>query len=211
MSERSIIYVPNGQINAVNDTYIGGGAEAPGYIPGMLGKMVELDAKQAAMLSSSVITLRAGKYQYVKTKASPTTALARGLALTWSDRAAFEVSVDAATDAIAGICAGIALNAITSGRYGWIQVDGEASVRFLSSGSPEAIATDKTTPAIGDSVNSPLDADNGRADVFDDADAMTAGTAATRVGRIIGKLTSAVGADFFAWVALATGDRNYGG
>lgn len=206
------IYIPDGYINAADHTYPGGSQVNSQLYGGMVGQIVGLSSKQAAQLSkTSIGTLRGGLYQYVKTKASPTTAVARGLVLVWSDRSIFEVSVDVGADIANSLVAGVGLNTVTQAKYCWIQIDGEAAIRFKSSGSPEALNTTKTTPVVGDSVISPLDADNGRADVLADATAVVFGTAAAKLGRQMGRLNTAIGADFFGWTNLMIGDRNYGG
>jgi hypothetical protein len=190
-------------LNAVDDEFPGGG-DSPGLVPGQLGAIFHVDTQLAADLAdTSVAVLYAGLYQYVKFKASPTTAAARGLVVGWSDQDAYEVSVDAASDAAADLVAGVALNPVTSGQHGFIQIAGLADVKFLAS-------TTKATPAVGNLVVAPLDADNGEADVLGDATAVVFGTAAAALPRMMGRLHAAVDGNDFGLVQLGGLFQNVG-
>lgn len=142
--------VTNLYLNQVNDPAPGVPLASPsGSIvssyPGQVGGILTLDAKTALKLSDTVNvgTLYAGLYQYVKFKADSTASNARGQVVFWSDFDNFEVTPDAAA-AMNGKVAGITLNAVTKGQYGWIQVAGKASVKFGT--------VTKATPADGDLV-----------------------------------------------------------
>jgi hypothetical protein len=120
--------VTTGKLNTVNDTYIGGGTSGDRY-PGQLGQLIELSEVEAQKMDSA---LHAGVYQYVKFKAGTTASNAKGQGVVWSDFDAFEVSPDV-TAALSGLFAGVALNAVSKGSYGWIQVAGVATLLCNSS------------------------------------------------------------------------------
>lgn len=114
-----------------------------------LGSRVWLDGSPLGVkYDSGVGTLYGGKYQYVQFY-NGTVAPAVGQVTVWAwnqTNAAFEnyvVSCDL-TAANLGRFAGVALNAVTKGNYGWIQVTGKASVLF---GTLTA-----ATPADGDMI-----------------------------------------------------------
>ena len=70
-------------------------------------------------------------------------AAAAGQVASWYDLDDYVVTADALTGT--SLIAGIFLNAITKGQYGWIQTAGLATVKFRAS-------ITKATPAIGDLV-----------------------------------------------------------
>jgi hypothetical protein len=142
--DTKIAVITTGFLNSVDDQFPGGGVEAPGFAPGQLGAIVELTAAEAAKRSkASVGTLYGGKYQYVKFKAGTTAAATRGGQLFWSDRDNFEVTPDPPATLVDP--AGIALNAVTRGQFGWIFTTGKTTVKALAN-------TTKAAPAIGDRV-----------------------------------------------------------
>lgn len=191
-------------LNTVDDLFPGGGDIAPGNVPGQLGKIFFHSGADALLLSDTAVgTLLGGMYQYVKFKAAPTTAAAKGLCVVWSNRAAFEVSVDVAADIDNALIAGVALSSVTSGQHGFIQMSGSASVKVKGT-------TTKGTPVIGDDLVTPLNADNGLADVLADATAVVFGTAAAKHGRVFGRLEVAVDGDDIAIVQLVAVAVNSG-
>lgn len=125
--------VTGGFLNAVNDAAIGGGpadALGQGLAEGQLGVIVGYDRDQISRAyDSSVGTLYGGLYQYVKFKAGTTASNARGQIIFWDDFDDYVVTPDAAATTEAFI-AGITLNAVTKGNYGWIQVAGVVGVKF---------------------------------------------------------------------------------
>lgn len=125
--------VTGGFLNAVNDAAIGGGpadALGQGLADGQLGVIVGYDRDQISRAyDNSVGVLYAGLYQYVKFLSSSTASNARGQIVFWSDFDDYVVTPDA-TAATEGWIAGITLNAVTKGRYGWIQVGGLATVLY---------------------------------------------------------------------------------
>lgn len=134
--ESPICRVPTGYLNATDDLYPGGGSSNSKF-GGQLGKQMVLTGAQAAQLSkTSTGTLYAGVYQYVKLKAAATPAV-RGAAYFWDNAVApglFQVvTIESSTTLTAASMAGIALNTITAGQYGWIQVAGIASVKYVAS------------------------------------------------------------------------------
>lgn len=121
-------------------------------------------------------TLYGGLYQYVLFLSTATAANVRGQLAFWSDalNAVVTGDVTAATD---GLCAGVILNAVTKGNYGWIQIAGIASILF------KATIT-KTTPAAGDLVivdQTPA----AKGDILADATALTSVTAKGILGKAI--------------------------
>jgi len=132
-------------LNTVNDAEIGSNiasAVQPRFA-GQLGKIIAINHAQARQLSdTSIGTLYGGWYQYVKA----TTALARGDIVAWDVVANTGLTDYEVTHTIGatleGYLAGIALNTVTSGNYGWIQVQGLAGVKY------RATVTDKTAGNI---------------------------------------------------------------
>src|SRR5271154_1552544 len=125
-------------LNTVNDTASGGavltlppGAPAPSTSQTIPGDRIVLDDVTAAALSSTAIgTLYGGIYEYVATLSSSTAAPARGAAAFY--RAAdlppaftaplYQVTADAnPTTTLPTLIAGVFINAITKGNFGWIQ------------------------------------------------------------------------------------------
>lgn len=110
---------------------------------GQVGARVCLGNDDPAITRSSSPTLYGGIYQYVQFYTSATQAASRGLIAFWQTDTRYIVTNDEPTGVsdIAGIC----LNAVTKGNYGWIQIAGRASVLFRT-------AITKATPAVGDLV-----------------------------------------------------------
>lgn len=141
---------------------------------GQVGGKLFLGSVSALALSDTAIgTLYGGVYQYVKTIAASTAAPTRGNLCFWSDRENFVVTPDVTATTISWV-AGVYINALTKGQYGFIQIAGKASVKF-------AAAVTKVTPAIGDLVL--VDATpTFAADVILDATALTSPLAKTIIG-----------------------------
>jgi hypothetical protein len=136
--ESPVIRVSTGLLNTVNDSVIGNQAGITGVskFGGQLGKTLWVSSEQIAQMYSSTIgTLYAGAYQYVKLAAGQTIAV--GDLLYWDQSAAdtaFTVTkaVDTTTKNYASV-AGFALNVITAGYYGFIQIAGKATGRYVAS------------------------------------------------------------------------------
>lgn len=134
--ESPIVRIPSGYLNATDDLYPGGGT-AQNKFGGQLGKQITIDSAQAAQLSkSSIGTLYAGTYQYVKLKAGAT-APVRGAAVFWDNAVAAStfqvVQIESSTTLTAASMAGVVLNTVTAGNYFWIQTAGIATCKFVSS------------------------------------------------------------------------------
>lgn len=132
-----IIRVSTGKLNTVNETVIAGQAGMTGAskFGGQLGKAIWLDSSQVAgMFSSTIGTLYGGAYRYVKLSSASTPAIVRGQILFWDNAAAenaYQVTaVQTTTTLVASSIAGVALNVITAGNYGFIQVAGIASIKY---------------------------------------------------------------------------------
>jgi hypothetical protein len=117
-------------LNDVNDSAVGGLAiSVIGSAPvlGQLGDILYLTAANAAVLSDSAIgTLYEGYYQYVRFLSTSSASNARGQVVLWSDYENYVVTPDV-TAALTGKIAGITLNTVTKGNYGWIQISGKAT------------------------------------------------------------------------------------
>lgn len=139
---------------------------------GQLGAMMQLNHEAALALSkTSIGTLYAGRYQYVKFKAGTTAAPAKGLAAFWDDLDDYVVTPDAPATNVG--FAGVILSANTKGNYGWIQVDGLATCKFKST-------VTKSGAAAGDLVVMTTTANT--FDVLADATALTSINAKLAVG-----------------------------
>lgn len=136
--ESPIIRVSTGLLNTVNDSVIGNQSGITGVskFGGQLGKILYVSSDQiSTMFDSTIGTLYAGAYQYVKLAASQTIAV--GDLLYWDEGAAdttFTVTKSASTTtANYQSFAGFALNVITAGNYGFIQIAGKATGRYVAS------------------------------------------------------------------------------
>lgn len=141
--ERGISYGTTAKLNDVNDAVCGGsssqGTGATLY-GGILGIEIEF-ADNDIFFDSAIGTLYGGIYKYVQTRAASSASPARGQIAFWYDVDNYVVTADF----VNGEQAGVFLNSITKGNFGWIQVGGKASVLFRAS-------ITKTTPAAGDVV-----------------------------------------------------------
>jgi hypothetical protein len=123
-------------------------------------RMLVDDISALALSDTTVGTLYGGIYEYVQTLAGSTAAPARGTAA--FIRAAdlppafspplFQVTADAQpTTALPTLFAGVFINAITKGNYGWIQTQGVASLLFDSTITTAAVGnpvTLKVSPTV---------------------------------------------------------------
>lgn len=126
----------NSALNRVNDQFCGGGSESPGAHPGQLLKTKRMTKAQARQLSDTAIgTLWAGIYQYVQLLSTATQAAVLGNACFWKTAAQFEAGIVSSDGGatVEGRFAGVFINVITAGYFGWIQTEGEASCAFKAS------------------------------------------------------------------------------
>jgi len=122
-----IIRVTTGNIATVNDSQPGGASQdGLGRCPAQLGAIIELDERTAQAMSSS---LHAGKYKYVQFKSGSSNLNAAGQIVEFAnatDEKAHIVSPDPTTAGLSR-AAGVTLNAVSKGNYGFIQVAGLAT------------------------------------------------------------------------------------
>lgn len=164
MLTKQAVFLSNKFLNDVNDSTQGGvvslpaGAPVPGVSQTLPGDKIVLDDATAAGLSdTTVATLFGGIYMYVQTLSSSTANPARGAGafiraadFPGGATVAYQVTADAQPSAaIPTFIAGVFINAITKGNFGWIQIGGTMSCLFDS-----AI----TTAAVGSSVSAKLSA-----------------------------------------------------
>ena len=160
-------------LNTVNDTVSGGtifalpsGVQAPPYSQTLPGDKIVLDDASALANSNTTIgTLFGGVYLYVGTLATATAAPARGTIAFWRSNElpggatqGYTVSSDAQpTTALPAYIAGVFINAVTKGNFGWIQVAGVASVLFNSTLTATALGITVSayagTPAVASSAD----------------------------------------------------------
>lgn len=166
--ENKTQYVVTAKLNTVDDATAGGGvasyAGGSGRCPGALGSIVYLDTDNPTFYDSTVGTLYPGGYQRVHLVSTTVQAAARGRVAYWVDPTSSTVPFDVTADATDGNQAGVFLNAITAGNYGYIQVEGLASVLFVN-------GITKATPAKKDLVYCTAGAGTG--DVLADATQVT--------------------------------------
>jgi hypothetical protein len=164
-------------LNQVNDTAAGGvivslpaGAPSPAVSQTLPGDRIVLDDATALALSgiptglSTVQNLYGGVYMYVQTLSSSTAAPALGAIAFWrtTDLGSgatpqYQCSADALpTTAIPVYIAGIFINAITKGNFGWIQVAGLATVlpdSALTATTAGAWASAKVSAAVASTAD----------------------------------------------------------
>lgn len=182
MANRTGIVRFNSKLNNANDAAPGGpSADSLGWVPGMLGVEIEVDANTAAALSdTTVATLRSGRYRYVKSLSTGTTAPSRGRAALLSTSAQYEANIVHSDGASAddGKCQGVFLNTVTKGNCTWIQTAGNADC-LMKNGI--TATTDGCSAVVG----------TGTAlfDVLADATAVTNNTLKAHVGVALGTAT----------------------
>lgn len=136
------------RLNDVNDTVAGGavvslpsGISGPIVSATQVGDKIVLDDATALALSDTTVgTLYGGIYMYVGTLSSSTASPAVGTAAFWraadlpgGASASYQVTADAQpTAAIPTLFAGVFINAVTKGNFGWIQIGGVATVLYDS-------------------------------------------------------------------------------
>lgn len=133
-------------LNDVNDAAIGGSSTPlliGQAVPGQLGDHIYLNAAQAAQMSDTAVgTLFEGLYMYVQMDPAAVAAgTVRGGLVFWKDYENYIVTIDAPTATNMSLFAGVALNVVTKGNYGWIQTAGKASAKF-SAVVTDAVAGD---------------------------------------------------------------------
>jgi hypothetical protein len=165
-------------LNDVNDAASGGvivtvpsGVQSPAVSQTQPGDRIVLDDPTAFALSDTVNAqqLFGGIYQYMQTYVSSTASPAIGTCAFYlaadisSTTYTYRVTADAKpTTAIPTFIAGVFINAITKGNYGWIQIAGIVSVLFDSTitgagtvGYPVSVKILATVPSTFD-VGVPL-------------------------------------------------------
>lgn len=182
------VRISTGYLNTVNDAVAGQSvaplAGLPSFHTGFLGSAVAMAAKDAAA-RASVNPLYGGIYQYVQFKAGTTAANIRGGPVYWSNAESYVVTPDVPT----GVpeFAGISLNAVSGGNFGWILVEGKTHCHALAT-------VTKAAPAIGDSL---VLATAGAFDDLADATAFTGSNFKLVVGQWLEAPVSATGGGLY--------------
>ncbi len=144
MTNTGIARLTNRFLNDINDVLAGQTVSTGEAFTGQIGAVILLNADIAlAMSDTTVGTLYAGKYQYVKFYVSQSGTTVVGGPVYWQDTDNFIVTADVPTNG-AGF-AGVALAVVTKGNYGWIQVAGKAALHTA--------AVTNGSAAIGDPVS----------------------------------------------------------
>jgi len=155
-------------LNDVNDSASGGavvsvpaGAPSPQVSQLQPGDRIVLDDATALALSDTAVgTLYGGVYMYAGTLSGATASYVRGkIAFYRSNELpggatqGYIVTSDAnPTTAVPGYIAGVFINALTAGNFGWIQVAGTASVFFdatLTASASAATVSAKVSASAG--------------------------------------------------------------
>jgi hypothetical protein len=171
MLTKQAVFLP-AKLNAVNDAVAGGGiVSLPAGLVGpqvsqtIPGDKIVLDDISAAALSlTSTGTLYGGVYMYVKTLSSSTASPAVGTIAFWRAAdlpsvvaALYQVTADVQpSTTVPTFFAGVFINAITKGNYGWIQIGGIASCLFDSAITASAVGN-PVTPKQSAAVASTFD------------------------------------------------------
>lgn len=196
---------PGGMLNSVNDPMAGGVQNSVSGIqiardPGQLGGFYYLtEAEAIQRYGAQASPLYAGLYQYVQVVGT-STAPAQGLAACYSVLPTSYINslqnyivTAIATAENESFFAGVFLNAITPGNFGWIQVAGVATVKYKAA----------ATGAIGDAIS----LDSTPTNTFVDL-AQTATTAAL-LKIIVGTAITAPASSALGQVLLRFGALNY--
>jgi len=151
MTNTGIVRITKQYLNSVDDVQPGQIQDTgPAY--GQVGETITLNADDALKLSNNAVgTLYAGVYQYVRFASEGVL----GKAAFWSDPDNFVVTPDPTGIGFAGV----SLNTVTPGNYGWILVEGKVKVMGTS-------AITASAPAVGDDLA--LDLSTGFFDDFAD-------------------------------------------
>lgn len=168
--------IPSRKLNDVNDPNPGvivSTANVSGSIiqpyPGQVGKRLVCSYQTALALSDTAIgTLYEGIYQYVQFLSTESAAAVRGQLVYWSDYDNYIVTTDIATTTNkSGLFAGVILNVVTAGNYGYIQIAGKASVLFKATAITKGSTVAAGDLVLADGTTSP------RGDVLNDASGLT--------------------------------------
>ncbi len=179
--ESDIIRVSTGKLNTVNDTFIGGApagsiglsvANQVSQYSGQLGKRLEITAEAiSTMYSSTVGTLYAGWYRYVRCRLTDDSSPAHAPGKLWfwdttltAWQTLYQVTSDEnlSSSANALMRAGVCIGAPTNGNYIFMQDAGMVFIRFRSVLTASgAIGSPVYATAAGD-----LGTDQGTADVL---------------------------------------------
>lgn len=171
----------------VSTSQVSGSIIQPYY--GMVGKRLVLTAAMASKFSDTTIgTLYEGIYQYVNFYTSEVLAAARGALVYWRDFESYVITTDVSASSNlggpnSGLVAGVVLNVVTAGNYGFIQIAGKASVKFKTT-------ITKATPAMGDLVLAD-GTTSSRGDLLNDASPITMALGKLILGVAITTPTSA--------------------
>lgn len=165
------VFLSNKFLNDINDSASGGvtvslpaGVQSPPVSQTLPGDKIVLDDATAAGLSDTTVgTLFGGIYMYVGTLSSSTANPARGTCAFY--RAAdlvtapvYQVTADAQpTTAIPTFIAGVFINAVTKGNFGWIQLCGTCSCLFDSAITGAGTAGNPVTVKVSAAVASTFD------------------------------------------------------
>jgi len=159
-------------LNTVNDSVSGGaifslpsGVQAPPYSQTIPGDKIVLDDASALANSNTAIgTLYGGVYLYVGTRSTDTASPARGTLAFWpianlpaGATPSYICSSDAQPNtSLPAYIAGVFINAVTKGNFGWIQVAGVASClpdSTLTSTALAATISSKVLATIASTVD----------------------------------------------------------
>lgn len=177
--ESDIIRISSGQLNTVNDTYIGGApagsiglTTGTSQYAGQLGKALWVGPDQIGTITkTSVGTLYGGRYRYVRMRAGDDDSPAVGIGhlLFWDTTIAnwqqmYQVTRDENLSSVdnAVMIAGVYLGGFVPGNYGFIQDQGMVPIRFRAVlTTAGAIGSRAYASGAGDSGS-----DQGTADVL---------------------------------------------
>lgn len=158
---------PNALLNSVNDALAGGVQNSVSGIqiardPGQLGGYYYLTQAEATQRYGALAApLFAGLYQYVQCVSSATsTPPARGQGAYWSvlptsytNSLQNYIATSVVTAENESFFAGVWLNAVTPGNFGWIQVSGMASVlykgTFTGTAAIGVVVSSDPAPGVG--------------------------------------------------------------
>jgi hypothetical protein len=170
-----VAVVTTGNLKTVNDVTPGSTVSGSVGYPGQMGQKMRLGPTEAVRMG-----LKPGVYQYVTFRAADTAAPAAGLACFWSNMDSYVVTCDAAATNVR-MFAGIVLGAVTKGNSGWIQITGQATVKFKATLTKVAV--------IGDLVV--VDQTPGNTgDVLADATSLTSPLAGSLIGTAVAAPTN---------------------
>lgn len=153
MTNTGIARLTQSALNNINDAYPGvstnGYSGQTNQYQGQVGAYLVLNEGEANKLSNGTNTLHAGIYQYVQFVSTATAAPAVGAPVYWvnfgagtGSAASFVVTTDIPSGN--GGFAGVGLNAVTKGNYGFIQVEGPVLCQALASITNGAAAAGDT-------------------------------------------------------------------